>query len=183
MAPNPCGTGWNSWYRAAAYHAEHFALYKAFFEAEMEVCKHTSPNSLESLHQMTQNTMLSKLLQLQLHILTEKSKIILQFSNLFESNRPVAMKAFDFLEDLQICFVANKVLKLEVCSFFEPFGDLPFSKKKETLAIFEQAYQLAEEKLSKYMNAAQPAIHFLRECRIFNPSISIKHQGLGVSVL
>lgn len=107
-------------------------------------------------------------LQLHLNIIVEKSQVLLRLCDLFESNRPVTMKVVDLWEDLQVTFAANKELKEESCNhFFVP--NLPCAKKKETLAKFEQAYQLAEEKLSKYMDGAQPAMQFLRECRVFNP--------------
>lgn len=46
MAPNPCGTRWNLWHMAAAYHTEHFSMYKVFFEEEMEICRQSAANSL-----------------------------------------------------------------------------------------------------------------------------------------
>ena len=170
MAPNPCGTRWNSWYHAAAYHAEHFALYKSFFEQELAICGASAPNSLEQLHAITQDTNLSMTLQLHLNIIAEKSQVLVQLCDQFEGNTPLTMKVFDTWEDLQITFAANKELKVDACDrFFAPMVNLPYAKKQETLAIFEQAYQLAEDKLSKYMNGAQPAMQFLKDCRVFNP--------------
>lgn len=55
MAPNPCGTRWNSWYMAAVYHAEHFALYKSFIKEEMEICSLSVPTHWSNcmpLHKM-----------------------------------------------------------------------------------------------------------------------------------
>lgn len=80
------------------------------------------------------------------------------------------MKVFDIWEDLQITFAANKELKLESCDHF--FGpDVPYDRKKKILAIFEQANQLAEEQLSKYMDGAQAGHAVLKK----NVGFSIPH--------
>lgn len=135
----------------------------------MEFSGRSAPNSLDHLYAITQDEDLSMTLQIHFNIIAEKSQLFLCLCNLFERNKPGTMKVFDIWEDLQITFAANKELKVESCDhFFGPY--VPYDRKKTTLAIFEQAYQLAEEKLSKYMDGAQPAKQFLKECRVFNPS-------------
>lgn len=170
MAPNQCGTRWSSWYMAVIYHGENYALYKPFFKEEMEVCRRSAPKSLEHLYAITQDEDLSMTLQIHLNITAEKSQVLIRLCNLFESNRPATMKVFDIWEDLQITFAANKELKLESCDHF--FGpDVPYDRKKKILAIFEQANQLAEEQLSKYMDGAQAGHAVLKR----NVGFSIPH--------
>ncbi len=44
-----------------------------------------------------------------------------------------------------------------------------FGNKKQILNTVEQAYNNAEEKLSKYMSEGQPGIHFPQDVSVFDP--------------
>ncbi|RXN13033.1 CGG triplet repeat-binding 1 [Labeo rohita] len=64
MAPNPCATRWNSWFKAVQYHSEHFKLYKEFIEMEIKVSGSSAPQSVERLHEMLQNEDMAQCLQM-----------------------------------------------------------------------------------------------------------------------
>lgn len=108
-------------------------------------------------------------LQVQLNIVSDKCKVILQMLDFFQSRRPVTTKVFDYLEDLQMNFVANKELCDEVCSQYFSQILLPLELKTKVLNQVRAAFSYADEKLSKYMQHGQPGIEFLKEVRIFEP--------------
>ncbi|KAJ4946268.1 hypothetical protein JOQ06_023936 [Pogonophryne albipinna] len=146
MPPNPCATRWNSWFFAVQYHREYFGLYKEFIEMETQVCGRS------------------------INIMADKCKHILNLLDIFESRRLVTTKIFNYLEDLQVVFAANKEMQYEVCDeYFKEF-DLPRRTKTEILRTVGEAY-VSEEKLTKYMSDGQPAIEFLQEVRVFDPPL------------
>ena len=78
-------------------------------------------------------------------------------------------KIFNYLEDLQVVFAANKELQYEAyAEYFQGFV-LPHTTKTQILSTVGQAYDNDEEKLTKYMSHGQPAIEFLQEVRVFDP--------------
>nr|XP_033947658.1 uncharacterized protein LOC117452938 [Pseudochaenichthys georgianus] len=169
MPPNPCATRWNSWFFAVQYHREYFGLYKEFIEMETQVCGRSVPQSVERLHDMLQDPNLPQSLNVQINIMADKCKHILNLLDIFESRRPVTTKIFNYLEDLQVVFAGNKEMQYEVCDeYFKEF-DLPRRTKTEILRTVGEAYVNAEEKLTKYMSDGQPAIEFLQEVRVFDP--------------
>lgn len=102
-------------------------------------------------------------------IMADKCKVIVQLLDIFQSRRPVTTKIFDYLEDLQMNFAANKELQYEACAQHFEGLDLSFDIKTQILNTVEEAYNNAEEKLNKYMSDGQPAINFLQEVRVFDP--------------
>ncbi|KAI4799929.1 hypothetical protein KUCAC02_016467 [Chaenocephalus aceratus] len=158
MPPNPCATRWNSWFFAVQYHREYFGLYKELIEMETQVCGRSVPQSVERLQDMLQDPNLAQSLNVQINIMADKCKHILNRLDIFESRRPVTTKIFHYLEDLQVVFAANKEMQYEVCDeYFKEF-DLPRRMKTEILRTVGEAYVNAEEKLTKYMSDGQPVI-------------------------
>ncbi|KAI2655834.1 Formamidase [Labeo rohita] len=169
MAPNPCATRWNSWFSAVQYHSEHFKLYKEFIEMEIKVSGSSAPQSVERLHEMLQNEDMAQCLQVQLSIMADKCERILQLLDIFQSRKPITTKVFDYFEDLQMNFTANKELQYESCAEHFEGLDVHHATKTHILNLVHLAYSNAEEKLTKYMSEGQPAINFLREVRVFDP--------------
>lgn len=124
---------------------------------------------MERLHEMLQDPDMAQILQVQISIMSEKCKRVIQLLDIFQNRRPIATKVFDYLEDLHMNFVANAELNYEVCAQYFEGLDLTFAIKTHTLNRVEEAYKLAEDKLSKYMSDGQPGIHFLKEVRVFDP--------------
>lgn len=81
-----------------------------------QVCGRSAPASVENLKKMLEDPECAGTLQVQLNTVSDKCKVILQMLDLFQSRCPVTTKVFDYLEDLQMNFVANKELCDEVCS-------------------------------------------------------------------
>ncbi|KAL1269193.1 hypothetical protein QQF64_031482, partial [Cirrhinus molitorella] len=169
MAPNPCDTRWNSWFFAVQYHREHFTFYREFLQAEIQVYGRSAPASVETLNNMLEDPECAMNLHVQLNIVSDKCKVVLQMLDLFQSRRPVTTKVFDYLEDLQMNFVANKELSYEVCSQYFSQFQMPHELQTKVLHQVEAAFTYAEEKLMKYMQHGQPGIEFLKEVRIFDP--------------
>ncbi|KAJ4939864.1 hypothetical protein JOQ06_029300 [Pogonophryne albipinna] len=88
MPPNPCATRWNSWFFAVQYHREYFGLYKEFIEMETQVCDRSVPQSVERLQDMLQDPNLAQSLNVQINIMADKCKHILNLLDIFESRRP-----------------------------------------------------------------------------------------------
>lgn len=106
---------------------------------------------------------------LNVNIMADKCKRFLTLLDIFQSRRPVTTKIFTCLDDLQVVFAANKKLQYEASAeYFEGF-DLPHTTKTQILSTVGQAYENAEEKLTKYMSHGQPAVEFLQEVRVFDP--------------
>ncbi|XP_065096737.2 uncharacterized protein [Paramisgurnus dabryanus] len=169
MSPNPCATRWNSWFTAVQYHSEHFGLYKEFIEMEVDTCGRSTPQSVERLHEMLHDPDMAQSLQVEICIMSEKCKRVIQLLDIFQSRRPVTTKVFDYLEDLHMHILANAQLQYEAYAQYFEGLDLTLAIKNHILNKVEQAYNNAEDKLKKYMSDGQPAIHFLNEVRVFDP--------------
>lgn len=134
-----------------------------------QVCGRSAPASVENLKKMLEVPECAGTLQVQLNTVSDKCKVILQMLDLFQSRCPVTTKVFDYLEDLQMNFVANKELCDEVCSQYFLHILLPHDLKTKVLNQVRAAFSYADGKLSKYMQHGQPGIEFLKEVRIFEP--------------
>ncbi|CAM4444730.1 unnamed protein product [Leuciscus chuanchicus] len=141
MAPNPCATRWNSWFSAVQYHPEHFKLYKEFIEMEIKVCGSSAPQSVERLHEMLQNEDMAQCLQVQLSIMADKCECILQLLDIFQSRKPITTKVFDYFEDLQMNFTANKELQYESCAEHFEGLDVHHAAKTHILNLVHLAYR------------------------------------------
>ncbi|RXN03368.1 CGG triplet repeat-binding 1 [Labeo rohita] len=129
----------------------------------------SAPQSVERLHEMLQNEDMAQCLQVQLSIMADKCERILQLLDIFQSRKPITTKVFDYFEDLQMNFTANKELQYESCAEHFEGLDVHHVTKTHILNLVHLAYSNAEEKLTKYMSEGQPAINFLREVRVFDP--------------
>lgn len=118
---------------------------------------------------MLEDPVCAKSLQVQLNIVSDKCKVILQMLDLFQSRHPVTTKVFNYLEDLQMNFITNKELCDEVCSQYFSQTLLSHELKAKVINQVQAAFSYAEEKLIKYMEHGQPAIEFLKEVHIFEP--------------
>ncbi len=171
MCPNPCTTRWNSWFEAVLYHSKHFHLYKSFIEAEMASCS-SIPDSLENLNRILQNKETHDSCMIQLAIIADKCMPIVQLTDLFQGHSSLTVRVFEYLEDMMINFTNNSVLAYDAVQthFDNDAGDtMSMRTKLNIIKLVTEAYCLAMDKLTKYMEHGQPAIDFLKQCRIFNP--------------
>lgn len=118
---------------------------------------------------MLQDPNMAQSLQVQIRIMTDKCKVIVGLLDIFQSRRPIVTKAIDYLEDLHMKLEAHKDLSYDSCVEYFEGVDLSLAIKMQIVNRVAQAYITAEEKLSKYMSDGQPAIHFLKEVRVFDP--------------
>ena len=175
MAPNPCATRWNSWFKATQYHAKHFHLYKSFVAAEMKESK-SPPPSLVWLNNTLKDKASNCSLKIQLDIISTKCQPVLFYIDYFQSRKPCTLKAFEALENLLLYFEANAAAATEsLAEFFqtEQGDNLTLNERKNIIKIFKEANTLASQKLNKYVDEnepGQPGIKFLKQVRIFHPS-------------
>lgn len=134
-----------------------------------KVCGKSAPQSLERLHEMLQSPDMAQSLEVQISIMADKCQVIVQLLDIFQSRCPITTKIFDYLEDLQLNFAANKQLQYEACAEYFEGPDISFAIKTHILNVVEQAHNNADEKLTKYMSDGEPAINFLQEVRVFDP--------------
>lgn len=106
MPPSPIATRWNSWFLCVSYHNKYFKYYKKFFEAEMQLTN-TPPESVKELHNMLQSISKWQELKACLTFLSQKATTVLSYIDIFQTRRPLTVKTFDHLEDLQIFFATN----------------------------------------------------------------------------
>ena len=99
MPPNQIATRWNSWLLCVQYHFKHFLHYKGFFEAEMQH-SNTPPESVEELHKMLQDVAKWQEFRACLGFLANKASITLSYMDIFQTRKPLTVKAYDHLEDL-----------------------------------------------------------------------------------
>ena len=172
MCPDPCATRWNSWFEAILYYNKHFHVYKAFIESEIELCSRSPAESLENLHLILQNKADHDCCKIQIAIIADKCLPMMQLTDLFQSHTPVTVKVYEYLEDLMINFTNNSMLTYEAMRPFfdnEEGDDMPLQTKKQIVEVVGNAYTLAMDKLSKYMDNGQPGLEFLKQCRLLNP--------------
>lgn len=118
---------------------------------------------------MLQNPDLSQSLDVLINIMADKCQHFLSLLDIFQNRRPVTMKVFTYLEDLQVVFAATKGQQYEACAEYFKGCNLAYTTKTQILSTVSEAYEYAEEKLSKYMSHGQPAIEFYKEVRVFDP--------------
>lgn len=99
--------------------------------------------------------------------MADKCKCFLSLLGFFHSRCLVTTKIFTYLEDLRVA--AKKEPQYEACAEYFKGFDLPHTTKRQILSTVGQAYENAEEKLTKYMSHGQPATEFLHEVRVFDP--------------
>ena len=121
------------------------------------------------MHCILQSESDHNLRKVQLAIIADKCKPKLQLTDLFQGHTSVTVHVNELLEDLMINFTNNSVLKYDaVANHFD--NDVGMSlKKKDIVGLVGNAFSLALEKLSKYMDDGQPGINFFKQCRVFNP--------------
>ena len=152
MVPNPCATRWNSWFEAVKYHAKYFEHMKEFVRDEMKICGKTAPDSVKYLHDIFSSEAQLQQLQEEIHLIAEICQPIIATLNTFQSRLPIAVSAYESLEELQMYFAT-------------------IEQTSENVRVKEAATN-CQDKLSKYMDGqdcAQPGIAYMKACRIFNP--------------
>lgn len=174
LAPDPVATRWNSWYEAMTYHNEHFPCYSTFFESEKSIAGSSASANLTWLCTLFSQSAEVAGLQVKLAFLSDKSVSILKLMAFFESRIPCAIDIYEKLEDLQIHLETNCQLSSESCEqFFHCAPDMSTDDKLRITEQFQEAFQLATDKVQKYLDGSQPAIQFLKACRIFNPKNTV----------
>ena len=78
----------------------------------------TPPESVEEMHKMLQDVAKWQELRACLGFLANKASTILSFIDIFQTRKPLTVKAYDHLEDLQIFFATNQQLPEEACAQF-----------------------------------------------------------------
>jgi len=169
--PDPVATRWNSWFRSAQYHLKYFHYYSGFISEELTVCSQP-PQSLQDLSGFLGNEQTKLSILVCLQFIVAKCQRIWDCLDLFLSRQPVTLKCFEILEDLMIYFSVNQQFTLETCiDYFDQAEDLNLQDRRSLLSSFGEAFELASEKLTKYLTPeGQPGIEFLKACRVFNPA-------------
>jgi hypothetical protein len=173
MAPNPCATRWNSWYYAVQYHAKNFELYRGFIECEMALCGKSAPQSVQTLSALLSCDDDRMKIAAHIEVIAEKCQSILHYLDKFEAQTPCTLKAFEWMEELQIYLNTNSQLATWISC--PSFDDLKLDTRAKNVEIFQQAFDNAASNLLKYMSDSdgekdgQPAIKFLKAVRIFDP--------------
>jgi hypothetical protein len=173
MPPDPIATRWSGWFSAVQYHAKYFAIYRQWVEEEMAVVGKSATNSLLQINGLLSDGSCCASLAAQLKFVDEMCASIIHYLEYFESQKSYTLFSFENLEELQIFLETHSVLSQETSSRFVDNTDLIADAKQNLLLILEGAMTVSADKLIKYLRddkQGQPAIHFLRECRIFNPS-------------
>ena len=175
MPPDPVGTRWNSWFYAVQYHEEHWSLYSEYIMKEKAVCGNNAPNSIVQLNEMQSNELIWNILDVTVRFVADVCKQIIYYLGYFESQRPCALHAYEKLEELQIYLEVNAQCTDDTAEkYFESANiedDLPLATRRNLISLFNTCSTAAAEKLSKYLadEDGQPALSFLKSCRIFNP--------------
>ncbi|XP_003742036.1 uncharacterized protein LOC100903363 [Galendromus occidentalis] len=150
LPPVPVLTRWNSWFRAALFHAEYLENYHEFFTKEMEG---SSSSSLSE----TRDLCASPCVETQLAQLREYAPRIMEALTKYESNE---VSAHLVSEDMALL-----IEWLEV-----------FAAHEGNLEVTRIALQKSAERLRNYLSGEatakfrQPAADFFRACRVFDPS-------------
>lgn len=66
------------------------------------MCGRSVPASVERLSDMLQDGNLAQSLNVQINIMADKCQRILTLLDIFQGRKPVTMKIFNYLEDLQV---------------------------------------------------------------------------------
>ena len=91
--------------------------------------------------------------------------------DIFQSRVPVAVLAFEKLEELQMYFATHEQSNNAFEQHLTTAEDVPYEQKQVVIATVKHAVGNCQEKLSKYMDlgGGQPGIEYMRACRLLNP--------------
>ncbi|MEQ2250342.1 hypothetical protein ILYODFUR_039069 [Ilyodon furcidens] len=94
------------------------------------MCSKSTLQSVESVYEMLQNPNIATDLQVHFQHMEDNSKVIVQLLNTFQSRHLATTKTFDYLEDVQMNFAANKKLQHEARAMY--FKGVDEIKKRNT---------------------------------------------------
>ena len=103
LPPLPSATRWNSWFEAIIYHASHIHIYEGFFKSEK-----SAGQAVERILELCRNKEVFAYMVLYLHFLAENCSRLISTLTSFEDTQPLAVQAYNRLEDLRQYFTAGK---------------------------------------------------------------------------
>lgn len=174
LPPDPVATRWNSWYEAVAYHYNHVDVYRSFFSSEKLLVGDSASDALNWLNNKFNREIDVEIMKVKLAFINTKSVPLLTLLASFESRIPSVLQVFDKLEDLRILLETNCQCPRE--SFEEFFAlavGIDNDSRVSITSEFLEAFQLAADKVQKYIEGSQPGIHFVKACRILKPQNTV----------
>ena len=112
-------------------------------------------------------------LQIMVKFVADVNANIIYYLGYLENQKPCTFYAYEKKEDLQIFLETHAILthKSTQKYFTDDFDDIPIAQQRTFISLFNTCTHVAAEKLVKYLadNEGQPAITYLKFCRIFNP--------------
>lgn len=123
----------------------------------------TPPESVEELHNMLQSISKWQELKACLAFQSQKATTVLSYIDIFQTRRPLTVKTFDHLEDLQIFFATNQQLPDEAfADIIEDTDEISLLRQREMRGMFQSAFDLAQANLQKYLDGSQHSMEFLK---------------------
>ncbi|KAG7243931.1 hypothetical protein INR49_006089 [Caranx melampygus] len=136
--------------------------FQALAKSSSTVCGRSASESVERLHEMPHDPDLAQSLNVQSSIMANKCKLTLSLLDIFQIRRPVTTKILSSII-WRVCkwsWLPTKSCSEACTEYFEGFDTT------KALCTFGQAFENAEEKLTKYISDGQPATEFPQEVRV-----------------
>ncbi|KAG7242414.1 hypothetical protein INR49_023117, partial [Caranx melampygus] len=149
-------------YLGAVYERRKEELKTLLAGKPVAVCGRSASESVERLHEMPHDPDLAQSLNVQSSIMANKCKLTLSLLDIFQIRRPVTTKILSSII-WRVCkwsWLPTKSCSEACTEYFEGFDTT------KALCTFGQAFENAEEKLTKYISDGQPATEFPQEVRV-----------------
>ncbi|GFN93517.1 matrix metalloproteinase-15 [Plakobranchus ocellatus] len=147
MLPNPIANRCNCWFEAVSNHEKNLQHFATFVAEEMEHCGRMAPDSLVYLNDTLCSESERQLIQAEMSFIVQHSQPIITATDVFQSQRPIAMTAWSKLIEIADQFSSCHVTLQDVERHC--LHDLDQHLKFQLQDSFCQAFTLANEKLEK----------------------------------
>ena len=164
LPPVPVSIRWNSWYKAAVYHATRIQLYEGFYKAEK-----TQGVAVERIIKMVTHKTIYPEIRLQLYFIKENcQRLMAVLTSLEAKDVPLACTVYNTLEDLR-SYLRSGTTKT---SFGEEIDrllqNLPLEQRRIHIKSFQAAFNLSLQKLEVHIDNL-PAYPYYKAMRVFDP--------------
>ena len=164
LPPVPISSCWNSWFKAASYHATRIHLYEGFYKAEK-----AHGMAVEKIIELVTHKTIYPEITLQLYFIKENChRLMVVLTAMEGKGSPLACTVYNMLEDLRSYLRAG----ISKTTFGEQtdrlLSQLSVEEKRKHIRSFQSVFDVSLQKLERHLDQ-HPAYGYYKAARVFNP--------------